>query len=175
MIIKLIKNPNSNSVEATWIEEKTMTTSVLVEKDIDGELLRVKENKDIAVETIIHCQSFADSQIDLLKQTAKDFNTPISKEQELIIKDVIENIVLPTQQELEAIALENEKQRVLSIKQEAGRIIEIKYPSYKQNNILMGQNTDDIKIMNDYILAIRNISNNAEQNKTLLSDINWSL
>ena len=108
MIIKLLKNPNSNSIEASWIEEKTITTSVIVEKEIDGELTRVKENKDIIVKTTIHCQSFSDTQIDLLRQTAKNFNTTFSKEQEALIKEVESNRVLLTQEELAKIELDND-------------------------------------------------------------------
>lgn len=178
MIIKLIKNPNSNSIEATWIEEEIKTISIIVEKEIDGEIQRVKEDKDITVETIIHCQSFADSQIALLRQIAKDFNTSLSQEHEEIIADVIANIVLPTKEELDAIVIENEKQRVLSIKDEAGLIIELRYPIFKQlniTNLLDGYTSEDKTKMIVFINAIRAISNEAEINGTALEDIEWGI
>ena len=173
MILNLIKNPNSNSVEATWIEKETKTISIIVEKDIDGELVRVKENKDITVETIIHCQSFSDSQIDLLRQTASQFKTVLTAEHEEIIADVIKNIVLPTQEELEAIAIEKEKQRILSIKAEAGRIIESRYSIIWQLN----HPRMDIAYASEYawIDSIRAISNEAELNGTHLENINWGV
>lgn len=70
--------------------------------------------------------------------------------------------------------IEIEKQRISSIKAKANELIEMIYPIYKQNNILMSQITEDIKGMNAYILNIRNISNEAEANGTLLQDIVWN-
>ncbi len=172
IIIKnFFKYENANAIEVTWVETKE-------ENFIKKEIVEDNEVETIytkTVETIIHCQSFSDSQIDLLRQTAKDFKTSLTQEHEEIIADVIANRILPTKEELEAIVIEKEKQRILSIKAEAGRIIEIKYPIYKQNNILMSQNIDDIQIMNDYILAIRNISNNAELDGTALENIDWGI
>lgn len=171
MIIKLIKNPNSNSIEASWIEEEIKTISIIVEKEIDDEIQRVRENKDITVENIVHCQSFSDTQIELLRQTAKEFNTTFTKEQEKIIADVIANIKQLTEEELEAIELN----RIQNIKATAKEKIESKYPSYKQRNIIMSQNQDDIKNMNDFISKIRQISNEAEISGTDLKDIDWGI
>ena len=70
---------------------------------------------------------------------------------------------------------EIEKERISSIKAKANELIEMVYPIYKQNNILMSQIAEDIKGMNDYILNIRNISNEAEINGTKLEDINWEV
>lgn len=167
------KYENANAIEVTWVEEEIKTISIIVEKEIDGEIQRVKENKDITAETIIHCQSFSDSQIDLLRQTAKDFNTTFTKEQEKIIADVIANIVLPTKEELEELKAENEKQRILSIKQEAGRIIKSKYPIEWQLN----HPRVDATYENEYawIDNIRAISNNAEINGTSLENIDWDI
>lgn len=145
----------------------------MVEKEVEVKLVSVKESKDITIENTIHCQSFADTQIDLLKQTAKDFNTPFSKEQEKIIKDVIANIVVSTKEELEAIALENEKQRVLLIKQEVGRIIESRYNIYWQLNHprLDATYADEYK----WIDNIRDIGNKAELEGTALENIDWGV
>lgn len=171
MKLKLIKNPNSNSIEATFYEEVETVTSIFVEKEIEGELVRVKEDKNIITANVIHCQSYSDLQIDLLKQFAKEFNTSFSKEQELIIKDVIANIVVPTKEELEAIALENEKQRVLSIKQEAGRIIESKFSIYWQLN----HPRSNEQFINEYLWIdkIRQISNKAEEDGLEYNQIEW--
>lgn len=69
---------------------------------------------------------------------------------------------------------EVEKQRILSIKAKANELIEMIYPIYKQNNILMSQIDEDIKGMNAYILNIRNISNESEANGTKIEDIVWN-
>ena len=171
MIIKLIKNPNSNSIEATWSEEKTIINSVIVEKDIDGELTRVKEDKELIIESVVHCQSYLDLQIDLLREHSEKFKTTFTEEHEEIIADVIKNIVLPTQEELEAIAIEKEKQRILSIKAEAGRIIESKYNIYWQLN--HPRIDEAYSGQYEWIDKIRVISNDAEINRTQLSDIVW--
>ena len=70
---------------------------------------------------------------------------------------------------------EIEKQRISSIKAKANELIEMVYPIYKQNNILMSQIAEDIKGMNAYILNIRNISNEAEAKGTKLEDIDWGV
>jgi len=66
------------------------------------------------------------------------------------------------------------KQRIKDIKAKAKELITEKYPLYKQNNILMSGNMDDIRAMNDYIDGIRSVSNKAEIDKIKLEDINWS-
>lgn len=178
MIIKLIKNPNSNSIEATWSKEKTIITSVIVEKDIDGELTRVKEDKESIIETVEYCQSFSDLQIDLLREYIEKFETALTEEQEALIKEVELNRVPLSQEEIKTIEIENEKQRVLLIKQEAGRIIESKYSIYKQlniTNLLEGYTTEDKTKMIDFINKIRAISNKAELEGTALENINWSI
>lgn len=70
--------------------------------------------------------------------------------------------------------IEIEKQRISLIKAKAKEVIEEKYPTYKQRNILMSGVTADISIMNEYITNIRNISNEAEINGTALEDIVWN-
>lgn len=173
MIIKLITNPNSNSIEVNWIEKEINTISVIVEKDIDGELVRVKEDKELIIESVVHCQSYSDLQIDLLREHAEKFKTTFTEEHEEIIADVIKNIVLPTQEELEAIENEKEKQRILSIKAEAGRIIESRYSIIWQLN----HPRMDIAYASEYawIDSIRAISNEAEINGTALEYIDWGI
>lgn len=97
------------------------------------------------------------------EQTAQGFGkdlTPITESE----KDAI---LAPSPEEIQ-------KQRISSIKAKAKELVEMAYPFYKQSNILMSQNDTDIKAMNDYILNIRNISNEAEINDTLLEDITWN-
>jgi hypothetical protein len=69
--------------------------------------------------------------------------------------------------------LKNDK-RVASIKAKAGELILEEYPIYKQNNVLMGGVQEDIDTMKSYIEDIREISNNAEADGTLLEDIDWT-
>ncbi len=168
-IKEFFKYENANNIEVTWIEEKQ---EIFIRKElIESKEVDVEDTKTI--KTTVLCQSFSDDQIDLLRQTAKDFNTIFTKEQEKIIADVIANIVLPTQQELEAIAIENEKQRVLLIKQEAGRIIESKYNIYWQLNHprLDATYADEYQ----WIDNIRDIGNKAELEGTALENIDWGI
>ena len=66
-----------------------------------------------------------------------------------------------------------EKQRIASIKNKAREVIEKTYPAYKQHNILMSAIAADISNMNEYITNIRNISNEAEANRTALEGVKW--
>lgn len=163
-IKEFFKYENANAIEVTWIETKQEN---FIKKEI------VDDEEVETVETIIHCQSFADSQIDLLRQTAKHYDTPLTQEQEDIIKDVLANRILPTKEELEAIASENEKQRVIQIKQEAGRIIKSKYSIEWQLN----HPRLDVTYINEYewIDNIRAISNQAELGGTSLENIDWGI
>lgn len=166
-IKEFFKYENANAIEVTWVEIKE-------EEFIKKEIVEDKEVEIIDTKTVeitIHCQAFSDKQVDLLRQTASQFQTVLTDEHELIIKDVIANIVLPTQEELEAIAIENEKQRVLLIKQEAGRIIESKYNIYWQLN--HPRIDEAYSEQYEWIDKIRVISNDAEINRTQLSDIVW--
>ena len=168
-IKEFLKYENGNNIEVTWVEikEEEFTTKEI----LDDEEVEIVDTK--TVETIIHCQAFSDSQIDLLRQTAKEFKTVLTAEHEEIIADVIKNIVLPTQEELEAIEAEKEQQRILSIKAEAGRIIESKYNIYWQLN----HPRLDITYINEYewIDNIRAISNQAELGGTSLENIDWGI
>lgn len=72
---------------------------------------------------------------------------------------------------------EIEQQRILSIKAEAGRIIESKYSIFKQLNItnsLDGYTPEDKIEMIAFINAIRAISNKAELEGVALENINWN-
>ncbi len=77
--LKLIKYDNANCLEATFINE----------------------------EIVIHCQAYADVQMDLLKEDCLKFGAKLNKEQLDLIKEVEQNIVLPNQEEIE---LEEQKQ-----------------------------------------------------------------
>lgn len=62
---------------------------------------------------------------------------------------------------------------VKTIKLKAEEVITSKYPLYKQLNILMNGDTDEINVMNAFITNIRNISNKAEVDLIELDKINW--
>ena len=169
IITKFFKYENANTIEVTWAEikeEEFIKIDVIEDKEVE-----TTDTK--TVETTIHCQAFSHKQIDLLRQTASQFETVLTTEHEEIIADVIKNIVLSTQEELEAIEAEKEKQRILSIKAEAGRIIESRYSIIWQLN----HPRMDIAYASEYawIDSIRAISNEAELNGTHLENINWGV
>ena len=168
IITKFFKYENANTIEVTWAEIKEEFIKIDVIEDKEVETVDTK-----TVETTIHCQAFPDNQIDLLRQTASKFETILTIEHEEIIADVIKNIVVPTQEELEAIEAEKEKQRILSIKAEAGRIIESRYSIIWQLN----HTRMDIAYVSEYawIDSIRAISNEAEINGSALEYIDWGI
>ena len=74
-IKSLIKYDNANCIEVTWIET-------------------IEE-----VETVIHCQAYADTQMDMLRADAEKYGTSLD-EYEDIIAEVEAGIVLPTDEEI---------------------------------------------------------------------------
>ncbi len=178
MKLKLIKNPNSNSIEATFYKEVESTSSIIVKKEIEGEFIDVKEDTNVITTNVIHCQSYSDLQIDLLREHAEKFKIIFTDEQEAIVSDVIKNIVPLTKLQLEEIEIEKENTRILSIKNKAGQVIESKYSIFKQlniTNLLEGYAEEDKEKMIDFINSIRAISNKAEIEGTALEDINWNI
>ena len=168
-IKNFFKYENANTIEVTWSESKQ-------EKFIEKEIVEDKEIEIIDTKTVeidIYCQAFSDNQIDLLRQTAEKFETELTAEHEEIIADVIKNIVISTQEELEAIEAEKEKQRILAIKAEAGRIIESRYSIIWQLN----HPRMNIAYASEYawIDSIRAISNEAEINGSALEYIDWGI
>lgn len=83
-IKSLIKYDNANYIEVTWVET-------------------LEE-----VETVIHCQAYADVQIDMLRVDAEKYGTSLDEYEELIA-EVEAGIVLPTPEEI----AEQEKQAKL--------------------------------------------------------------
>lgn len=75
MKLELIKYDNANCLEATFTDEKEIT---------------------------IFCHAYADVQMDLLKEDCLRYGTKLNKEQLALIKEVESNIILPTQEEIEA-------------------------------------------------------------------------
>ena len=103
-IKSLIKYDNANCIEVTWVETKTITLpQEEISEGVSDLVLRQQE-----VETVIHCQAYADVQMDMLRADALKYNTPLD-EYESIIKEVESNIVLPTPEEI----AEQEKQAKL--------------------------------------------------------------
>lgn len=145
-IKSFIKYDNANSIEVTWTEA--------IGK----------------VETVIHCQAYADVQIDMLRADALKYNTPLD-EYEDIIAEVEANIKPISYQQLQEI----EQNRILCIKSKAKELIEAKYPTYKQMNILMSGDEVLIKSMNDYINKIRDISNKAEKTTLNYDEVDWGI
>lgn len=168
-IKNFFKYENANAIEVTWVETKQ--ENFIKKEIVDDKEIETADAE--TVETIIHCQSFSDKQIDLLRQTASQFETVLTTEHEEIIADVIKNIVLPTEEEIKAIEAEKEKQRILSIKAEAGRIIESRYSIIWQLN----HPRIDIAYASEYawIDNIRDTSNEAEINGIALENINWGV
>ena len=84
-IKELIKYDNANCIEVTWVET-------------------LEE-----VETVIHCQAYADVQMDMLRADAEKYGTNLDEYEELIA-EVEAGIVMPTPEEI----AEQEKQAKLA-------------------------------------------------------------
>ena len=84
-IKSLIKYDNANCIEVTWVET-------------------IEE-----VETVIHCQAYADVQMDMLRLDAEKYGTSLDEYEELIA-EVESNIVLPSEEEIQAELIKNQVQ-----------------------------------------------------------------
>ena len=74
MKLELIKYDNANCLEATFTDE----------------------------DIVIHCQAYADVQMDLLKEDCLKYGVTLTGGQLTLIKEVEDNIILPNQEEIEA-------------------------------------------------------------------------
>ena len=84
-IKSLIKYDNANYIEVTWVET-------------------IEE-----VETVIHCQAYADVQMDMLRADADKYRTSLVEYQELIA-EVESKAVYPTEEEIQAELIKNQVQ-----------------------------------------------------------------
>ena len=145
-IKEFIKYDNANCIEVTW-----------------GETIE-------EVETVIHCQAYADIQMDLLRADAEKYGTSLDEYKDTI-KEVESNIKPLSDEQLQEI----EQNRIVCIRSKAKELIEAKYPTYKQMNILMSGDEVQIKSMNDYINKIRDISNKAEKTTLNYNEVDWNI
>ena len=67
---------------------------------------------------------------------------------------------------------EIEAQRIQAIKQKASELINLKYPDYKQLNIIRVGGAE-LEAMSAYIDSIREVSNKAEQDGIKVEDVQW--
>ena len=89
---------------------------------------------------------------------------------EIIIPAVTETTQVPVFRDLTVDEIDED--RISSIKAKAGTLIDAQYPTYKQLNIIREDGANLIT-MTDFIDNIRTVSNNAETNGTLLTDVIW--
>lgn len=82
-----------------------------------------------------------------------------------ITLEEVQELLSPSKEELEI-------QRIQAIKSKAGELINSKYPSYKQLNVLRVGGAE-LEAMTAYIDGIRTISNEAESNGTKVEDVQW--
>lgn len=161
--IKLNIVVNKDWLEATWTKE--VTTINEVEKD--GELV---QEDSVATEQV-HCESFSGHRehIMLLKAKAKEFNTPLDEFEDLI-KKCEDSFVYPNENDIKR---EADKNRILCIKSEAGRVISEKYSIIWQLNHprLSGKYIDEYT----WIDNIREISNKAEVDGIEYNQIDWGV
>ena len=71
-----------------------------------------------------------------------------------------------------ALEVDYEIERIQAIKQKASELINSKYPSHKQLNIIRAGGTE-LEEMSAYIDSIREISNKAEQDGIKVEDVQW--
>ena len=169
--IKEIILDKTNWLEVTWVKVETITLPQEVVEGVADTVLRTQE-----VETIIHCESFGDSDEyqELLKQRCVEFGTEITQELEDKLKEQVVKRHIPTAEELEAKRLADEEYRIQSIKLTAQSLILQKYPLEKQSSANLGLYGEEyLAEMKAYIASIIRISNEAELNGTQVEDILW--
>ena len=150
--IKSIILDQTNWVEITWV------------------------NEEEEIETILHCESFGDSDEyqELLRQRCVEFETEITEELNSKLLEQISKRHIPTEEEIEAKRLADEEQRVQSIKLTAQSLILYKYSLEKQSSANLGIYGEAyLQEMKDYISNMIRISNEAEINGTKVEDIQW--
>lgn len=126
--------------------------------------------------TIIHCESFGDSDEyqELLRQRLVEFEVEATQELEDKLKEQVTKRHIPTEEELEAKRLADEEQRIQSIKLTAQSLILQRYPLEKQSSANLGLYGEEyLTEMKAYISNIIRISNESELSGTKLEDIQW--
>ena len=169
--IKSIILDQTNWLEVTWVKVETITLPQEVVDGVADMVLRTQE-----VETIIHCESFGDSDEyqELLRQRLAEFGVEATQELEDKLKEQVAKRHIPTEEELEAKRLADEEQRIQSIKLTAQSLILQKYPLEKQSSANLGLYGEEyLAEMKAYIANIIRISNEAELSGTKLEDIAW--
>lgn len=108
--LNLIKYDNANVLEATWAEVTTEESQApIMELNEDGKEADSEKTETREIKTQIKCHAYDGTQIDMLRADALELGTSLEEYEELIA-EVEANVVLPTQEELDAIALEQAKQ-----------------------------------------------------------------
>lgn len=169
--IKSIILDQTNWLEVTWVKVETITLPQEVVDGVADMVLRTQE-----VETIIHCESFGDSDEyqELLRQRLQEFEVESTEELENTLQEQVSKRYIPTEEELEAKRLADEEYRVQNIKLTAQSLILNKYSLEKQSSAHLGIYGDAyLQEMKDYISNIIKISNEAEINGTKMEDIQW--
>lgn len=169
--IKNLILDQTNWLEVTWVKVEIITLPQGVVDGVADMVLRTQE-----VETIIHCESFGDSDEyqELLKQRCIEFGTEITEELNNKLKEQVAKRHIPTAEELEAKRLADEEYRIQSIKLTAQSLILSKYSLEKQSSAQLGLYGDAyLQEMKDYIANVIRISNEAELNGTKVEDILW--
>jgi hypothetical protein len=103
MKLTLIKYDNANCLEATWYE---IGIEEYQETFISEDGTEIVETKTRDTETVIKCHAYADVQIDMLRADAKELGTSLDEYEDLIV-EVEANIVLPSEEEIQAEIIKN--------------------------------------------------------------------
>lgn len=168
--IKSIILDQTNWIEITWAKVERIT---LPQEELEDDMadLRLKIQE---VETVIHCESFGDSDEyqELLKERCIEFDVELSDELIEILAEQKSKRHNPTEEELAEIEVQKELKRIQAIKSKAGELIISKYPDYKQLNIIRIGGAD-LEEMTTYIDGIRTNSNEAESTGIKVEDIVW--
>ena len=96
--IKEIKLDQTNWLEVTWVKVETITLPQEVVDGVADTVLRTQE-----VETILHCESFGDSDEyqELLRQRLAEFEVEVTQELEAKLLEQKEKRYIPTQDEID--------------------------------------------------------------------------
>lgn len=169
--IKSIILDQTNWLEVTWVKVETITLPQEVVDGVADMVLRTQE-----VETILHCESFGDSDEyqELLRQRLAELSVETTQELESILDEQASKRYIPTEEELEAKRLADEEQRIQSIKLTTKSLILQKYPLEKQSSANLGLYGEEyLAEMKAYISNIIMISTEAEISGTKVEDIQW--
>jgi len=108
-------------LEATFVNVASVMEEVQKDVDIDGVITKEITKEEKITEEEIHCESFSGhpEHISMLRDRCALYDIKLSIDDEKLIEEAISNFIMPSQEELDKIYLDNLKVELKSAKKTA--------------------------------------------------------